>query len=188
MAPGGVEPPHADSKSAALSTELRGRFLHGSAAAAGSSYIGRRVRPSLSRPEPLADTRREERDDVRVELGSAEALQLRERLVLAERDAVGARRGHRRVGVANGQDPSRERDLVARARPDSHRRPSARASSERSWRRSGRPARRAGSARRRAGAGGRTPTRPRPGGARAHARCRRRASRRYRDAPRRRGP
>jgi ketosteroid isomerase-like protein len=26
MAPGGVEPPHADSKSAALSTELRGRF------------------------------------------------------------------------------------------------------------------------------------------------------------------
>ena len=30
MAPGGVEPPHADSKSAALSTELRGRFSQSS--------------------------------------------------------------------------------------------------------------------------------------------------------------
>jgi hypothetical protein len=29
MAPGGIEPPHADSKSAALSTELRGRALRG---------------------------------------------------------------------------------------------------------------------------------------------------------------
>jgi hypothetical protein len=29
MAPGGVEPPPADSKSAALSTELRGRDVHG---------------------------------------------------------------------------------------------------------------------------------------------------------------
>ena len=31
VAPGGVEPPHADSKSAALSTELRGRFGQSSA-------------------------------------------------------------------------------------------------------------------------------------------------------------
>ena len=37
MAPGGVEPPHADSKSAALSTELRGRAGPGHGSAPGRS-------------------------------------------------------------------------------------------------------------------------------------------------------
>src|SRR5215218_2927408 len=44
MAPGGVEPPHADSKSAALSAELRGPRL--SVARAGSG-LGRRADSSL---------------------------------------------------------------------------------------------------------------------------------------------
>jgi ketosteroid isomerase-like protein len=53
MAPGGVEPPHADSKSAALSTELRGRFSQSSAVE--TEAAARRWVTGWSRAWPTAD-------------------------------------------------------------------------------------------------------------------------------------
>jgi ketosteroid isomerase-like protein len=53
MAPGGVEPPHADSKSAALSTELRGRF--GQSSGVETEAAARRWIEGWSRAWPAAD-------------------------------------------------------------------------------------------------------------------------------------
>ena len=54
-----------------------------------------------------------ELDQLRVELGSGAAAQLLERVLGADRVAVGAALGHRLVGVADEDDPRAERDLLA---------------------------------------------------------------------------
>ena len=69
----------------------------------------------MKRPlPPLEPAQHAERRDERgVELAARAAAQLVERLLLAEHGAVGARLAHRAEGVADGDDPRAERDLVA---------------------------------------------------------------------------
>src|ERR671918_1345041 len=100
MAPGAVEPPPADSKSAALSTELRGQSAH------GSEDSGCR----LSGSPTVSEVRREQLDDRRIELRAGLALELGERFLLVQGGPVrpGGGHGGQRVGDGGGARPARD--------------------------------------------------------------------------------
>src|SRR4029079_2393575 len=74
--------------------------------------------PGLGCSAPLSplgplDDHGEGGDDVRIELGAGVGVELLERLLARDRQAVGPRRGHGREGVTDGDDAGCERDRVA---------------------------------------------------------------------------
>src|SRR6186997_1329094 len=102
MAPGGVEPPPADSKSAALSTELRGL---------GAQYARVDLRGSLGLLL-VAHVRDEDAHDGRVVLRAGAAHELVQSVLFRQRLAVRAVRDHRDVRTADADDPRGKGDLV----------------------------------------------------------------------------
>src|SRR5262245_61202495 len=102
MPRGGIEPPHAASKAAALSSELPGRSAQGTRAELCGS-LGLLL---------VTDASDEYAYDRRVVLGAREAHQLVEGFLFRERLSIRAVRGHRDVGVADTDDPGCERDVL----------------------------------------------------------------------------
>src|SRR5207244_6203947 len=86
------------------------RSLERGPARAGDGLNRQRARSVRHEPELF----RERGHDLRVELRTGAALELRERLVRDEPATVGALRGHRVEGVRDEEDPRAERDLLAR--------------------------------------------------------------------------